>query len=85
MAWLWTRLGHAIIYVALSVIVIWGLYAGLIRPTTKPNPSTTVQSGGVVYDIKIGFGGCARIPEVRRNPITPLVDKVNNVKTAITK
>ncbi|MDD5356433.1 MAG: hypothetical protein PHY56_07860 [Candidatus Omnitrophica bacterium] len=25
-------------------ICLWGLYAGLIRPTTKPNPSTTQRA-----------------------------------------
>jgi hypothetical protein len=69
-------LGHWVVYFVLSAIVIWGLYAGLVRPTTKPNPTTTVQSGGVVYDIKIGFGGCARIPEVRPNDKT--VNPINS-------
>ena len=77
-------LGHWLVYFLLSAIVIWGLYAGLIRPVTKPNPTTTVQSGGVVYDIKVGFGGCARLPAVKPSPITPIVDKANNVKKIIT-
>ena len=66
MAWLWARLGHAIIYVGLSVIVIWGLYAGLVRPITKPNPTST-QTGGVAYNytIHVGLGGCARIPVIK--------------------
>ena len=55
-------IGHWAVYFLLSAIVLWGLYAGLIRPTTKPNP-TSVQTGGVSYDIKVGFGGCARIPK----------------------
>ena len=44
----------------------WSIYVTLIRPHTKPNPTTTVQSGGVnnTYQIKVGFGGCARLPMV---------------------
>jgi len=29
-------------------ICLWGLYAGLIRPTTKPNPSTHQQAQQIV-------------------------------------
>ena len=60
-AWLQKRLINAIFYVTASVVVIWGLYAGLVRPVTKPNPSTTVQDGGTAnnYTIDVGFGGCA--------------------------
>ena len=84
LVWLSSRIGHWLVYFILSIVVIWGLYAGLIRPVTKPNPTTTVQSGGVVYDIKVGFGGCARLPVVKPNPITPIVDKANNIKEIIT-
>ena len=72
MAWLWARLGHAIIYVSLSVIVIWGLYAGLVKPITNPNPTTT-QTGGTSYnyEIKVGLGGCARLPVVKEKNVKP--------------
>ena len=33
-----------------GLALAWIVYAGLIRPTTKPNP-TTVQSGGTSYNI----------------------------------
>ena len=33
-----------------GLALAWIFYAGLIRPTTKPNP-TTVQSGGTSYNI----------------------------------
>jgi hypothetical protein len=85
MAWLLERLKNSIIYVSLSVVVIWGLYAGLVRPITKPNPSTTVQSGGIVYDIKIGFGGCARIPDIKPTPIQQIVDKAKEIQVAVVK
>ena len=55
-------LGHWLVYFLLSAIVIWGLYAGLIRPITKPNP-TSVQSGGISYNYNIHpTFGCMRIP-----------------------
>jgi hypothetical protein len=80
-----SKIGHWLVYFLLSVVVIWGLYAGLIRPTTKPNPTTTVQSGGVVNNIKVGFGGCARLAMIKPNPITPIVNKANDIKEIITK
>ena len=60
-------LGHWLVYFILSALLIWGLYAGLIKPVIKPTPTTTVQSGGVVYhyEIKVGFGGCARMPNAK--------------------
>lgn len=76
-------LGHWVVYFILSAVVVWGLYAGIIRPVIKPTPTTTVQSGGTAYTIHVGFGGCARIPEVKPNPImtkvTPIVEAVKNV------
>ena len=48
-------------------IVGWGLYAGLIRPTTKPNPSTsnkaeTIYQYSYTYNCKallnFGCGSC---------------------------
>jgi hypothetical protein len=48
--------------IALAVGLIgWGLYAGLIRPTTKPNPSTAQQADNIVnynYSPRVSFG-CA--------------------------
>jgi hypothetical protein len=45
-----------------GLLIAWGLYAGLIRPTTKPNPTTT-QSGETINNFynqpRISFG-CAR-------------------------
>lgn len=54
--WLWGILG--------GLTIAWIIYAGVIRPVTKPNP-TTVQTGGVsyTYDIKLGFGSCAKFPK----------------------
>ena len=52
----------------LGLGLAWAVYAGIIRPTTKPNPSTTVQSGGVAntYNAKVSFG-CVRItPEIKK-------------------
>ena len=50
-----------------GLLIAWGLYAGIIRPTTKPNP-TTKQEANIItnYTItpKVTFG-CAnfRIPK----------------------
>lgn len=40
------------------IIIGWSFYAGIIRPITKPTPTTTVQAGGVsnTYEIKPTFG-----------------------------
>jgi hypothetical protein len=85
---MWTSIikwvGHWAVYFVLSAIVVWGLYAGLIRPITKPNP-TNVQNGGTSYTVHVGFGGCARLPEVKPNPITPIVEKAKEIKEVITK
>ena len=45
-----------------GLAIAWAVYAGIIRPVTKPNPSTT-QSGENIYNYyntpRISFG-CAR-------------------------
>jgi hypothetical protein len=46
-----------------GLVIAWGLYAGLIRPTTKPNPSTSQQAQNITnynynYNPRISFG-CA--------------------------
>ena len=49
--------------------VSWSIYVTLIRPHTKPTPTTTVESGGTAntYNVKVGLGGCARFDrEVRK-------------------
>lgn len=63
-------LGHWVVYFLLSAVVIWGLYAGIIRPVTKPNP-TNIQNGGNAYTIHIGFGGCARLPVMQEKNVKP--------------
>jgi hypothetical protein len=49
----------------------WAIYAGIIRPTTKPNPMThqeaeTMYNPIYHYDYHpvIGFG-CMRIPDIK--------------------
>ncbi len=55
-------LGHWAVYFVLSAIVLWCGYAVIVRPVTKPNP-TSVQSGGVSYNYNIHpTFGCMRIP-----------------------
>jgi hypothetical protein len=46
-----------------GLLVAWIIYAGLLKPVLCPTPTTT-QTGGTsnTYNIKVGFGGCARIP-----------------------
>lgn len=42
----------------------WGLYAGLIRPTTKPNPTETQEADSIVnknFYLQPHFGGCASL------------------------
>lgn len=45
-----------------GLAIAWAIYAGIIRPVTKPNPSTT-QSGEIINNYnntpRISFG-CAR-------------------------
>lgn len=45
-------------------LVVWSAYVTFVKPHTNPTPTTTVQSGGVAYtyQIKVGFGGCIRLP-----------------------
>jgi len=47
-------LGHWLVYVILTAGVVWVVYAGMIRPITKPNPTQQ----GVFYTPKVTFG-CA--------------------------
>jgi hypothetical protein len=63
--------GHWLVYFALSAIVLWGLYAGLIRPVTKPNPSTKQEATTIynnTYNCKalLNFGCGKPAPEVKK-------------------
>ncbi len=47
-----------------GLVVAWIFYAGLIRPTTKPNPTTTNQADNITnytYNMRQTIG-CMRIP-----------------------
>lgn len=48
-------------WVVLIVVVLWLIFAGAIKPVLFPS-ATHNQSGGNFYEIKVGFGGCARLP-----------------------
>lgn len=51
-----------------GLALAWIFYAGLIRPTTKPNPTTTNYAGEIVnYSIypRVSFG-CANFRILRR-------------------
>lgn len=78
--------GHWLVYFVLSAIVGWIIYAGLIRPVIKPNPTTT-QTGGVAYNytIHLGMMSCARIPDPKPNLVTPIIEKAKEIKEVITK
>lgn len=58
------KLLYNIVIVVIVVILMYALYHKLISPTH----TTTVQSGGTAnnYEIKIGFGGCARLPIIAK-------------------
>jgi len=55
-----------------GLIIGWIFYAGLIRPVTKPNPSTT-QSGETINNYyntpRISFG-CARFEVKNDKPVS---------------
>lgn len=57
-------LGHWIVYFLLSAVVLWGLYAGIIRPVLKPNPSTKQEATTIynnTYNCKALIGwGCGK-------------------------
>ena len=62
---LWALIEPWISWLCIALIGGWTVYAGLIKPVVKPNPTTTnVQSGGVsyTYDFHPTFG-CMRVPE----------------------
>jgi len=59
--WIGKRVGHWIVYLIMSAIVGWIVYAGLIRPTTKPTPTTKQEAESIVnynYSPRVSFG-CA--------------------------
>jgi hypothetical protein len=53
-----------LIVLGIIAVVAWSIYVAIIKPHTSPTPTTTVESGGAAYNyqIKVGFGGCARLP-----------------------
>ncbi len=71
----WERFISILVWVLVITGLSWSVYVTVIKPHIKPTPTTTntqnVQPGGVAnttnvtYEIKVGFGGCARIPQVK--------------------
>ncbi len=53
-----------LVIVGLPALALWIIYAATIKPHTNPTPTTTQAGTGdnYNYEIKIGFGGCARLP-----------------------
>lgn len=47
-------------WIVLLGLVIWVIYAGLVKPVMFPNPTHT-QMGGAYYDVRPMFG-CMRFP-----------------------
>lgn len=62
--WIGKRFGHWLIYIIFTAIIGWVFYAGLIRPITKPNPSTQMKAETIInnsYNCKALIGwGCGR-------------------------
>jgi hypothetical protein len=55
--------------VVLGLGLAWAIYAGIIRPITKPNPSTTQKAEQISnynYNSRLSFG-CIRIDKC--NPV----------------
>ena len=55
----------------LGLILAWIFYAGLIRPTTKPNPSTAQEAQMIInnnYNPRITFG-CAHWGLIREKKV----------------
>jgi hypothetical protein len=69
--------------------LIWAIYAGLVKPVTNPNPTTT-QTGGTSYNYDIKNYPCGRLLSIDNNPVPkqvkPIADKViATVKTVVKK
>ena len=70
-----TALGKATSVVIKGLLVLfvigvvgWSLYVTIIRPTTKPNPTTRQEAETIVnpsLDIRPNFGGCANLRVVQ--------------------
>ena len=78
---MWSMLEPILSWVCMgSVIVVlgWSIYAGIIKPVTHPNPTTT-QTGGISYTVNVSPFSCARIPSPTEQIPTaakPVVDKI---------
>ena len=61
----WERFLSVAVYLVLAGLILFACY----RQFFHPAPTTTVQSGGIAntYNVKIGFGGCARIPGMEKS------------------
>jgi hypothetical protein len=61
LTWLGTRLVHWLIYAAITALVGWCVYVTIIRPHTKPNPTTSQNAAEIVnyQQPKVMFG-CMR-------------------------
>ena len=59
------KLEPVIAWIFILTLFGWMSYVTFIKPHTNPTP-TNVQSGGTSYnyEIKVGMGGCARLPVV---------------------
>lgn len=64
----------------------WAIYAGLIRPITKPNPSTTQQGQRDNFSYTIAprqtFGGCMRFDLKKPNDVAIPIGETPKGETA---
>lgn len=65
-----------------GLVLAWIFYAGLIRPTTKPNPSTTNNADTIVnlsVAPRVSFG-CANFRILRGDGVTTVEQEIIKAK-----
>lgn len=69
------RIGKILFVSVIAGFVFYFFWVTVIKPHINPVPTTRVESGGNYchYEIKVGFGGCARMPNQSPRIIKPVV------------
>ncbi len=74
LAWLGTRLAHWLVYMILTAIVLWSAYVTIIKPHTKPTPTTEQRADTINnYNVKPTFG-CMRFEVMKQGSLSNITN-----------
>jgi hypothetical protein len=64
LAWLGSRVGHYLVYLLITLLLLWCIYVTIIKPHTKPTPTTEQKATTIInntFNCKALIGwGCGK-------------------------